>query len=80
MEEKNEEWLELRVADEESIQVVQMIWDKQLSVFNLQEAFGIMDIFYTLEWELEHGIKTPRAAVEEVAQEAQMRISDFLLL
>ncbi len=80
MEEKHEEWLELRVADEESIRVVQMIWDKQLSVFNLQEAFGIMDIFYTLEWELEHGIKTPRAAVEEVAQEAQMRISDFLLL
>lgn len=78
MEEKNEEWLELRVADEESIRVVQMIWDKQLSVFNLQEAFGIMDIFYTLEWELEHGIKTPRAAVEEVAQEAQMRITDYL--
>src|SRR5690554_4448183 len=78
IEEKNEEWLEMRVTDEESIRVARMIWDKQLSVFNLQEAFGIMDIFYTLEWELETGNKTPWAAVEEFAQEAQMRISDSL--
>jgi maltose-binding protein MalE len=78
MEEKNEEWLEMRVTDEESIQMAQMIWDKQLSVFNFQAAFGIMDIFYTIEWELEHGHNTPRASVEEYSQEAQMRINDYL--
>jgi multiple sugar transport system substrate-binding protein len=78
IEEKNEEWLELRVTDEESIRVAQMIWDKQLSVFNFQAAFGIMDIFYTMEWELEYGHKTPRAVVEEYSQEAQMRITDYL--
>ncbi|NLW09864.1 MAG: extracellular solute-binding protein [Firmicutes bacterium] len=78
IEEKNEEWLEMRVTDEESIQVVQMIWDKQLSVFNFQAAFGIMDIFYTIEWELEHGQNTPRASVEEYSQEAQMRINDYM--
>ncbi|NLY89637.1 MAG: hypothetical protein GX085_08495, partial [Firmicutes bacterium] len=80
LEEKNEEWLEMRVTDEESIQIVQMIWDKNISVFNLQEAFGIMDIFYTIDWELQTGNSTPQAAVEEYAQEAQMRINDSLVL
>ena len=38
-----------------------MIWDKQLRcLLNFQAAFGIMDIFYTVEWELEYGHKTPR--------------------
>ena len=80
MEEKNEEWLEMRVTDDESIKIVQMIWDKQMSIFNLQEAFGVMDIFYTIDWELQTGNSTPQAAVEEYAQEAQMRINDSLLL
>jgi len=80
MEEKNEEWLEMRVTDDESIKIVQMIWDKHMSVFNLQEAFGIMDIFYTIDWELQTGNSTPQKAVEEYAQEAQMRINDSLML
>ena len=80
MEEKNEEWLEMRVTDDESIKIVQMIWDKQMSVFNLQEAFGVMDIFYTIDDELQKGNSTPQKAVEEYAQEAQMRIDDSLVL
>lgn len=73
------EYYEMRMTDEESIETVKMIWDKQLSVFNLQSAFDVMDIFYTLEWELQTGAKTPQAAVEEYAQEAQMRINDSLI-
>ena len=80
MEEKNEEWLEMRVTDDESIKIVQMIWDKQMSIFNLQEAFGVMDIFYTIDDELQKGNSTPQKAVEEYAQEAQMRIDDSLVL
>jgi len=74
------EYYEMRMTDEESIRTVEMIWEKQLSVFNLQSAFGIMDIFYTMDWELQTGAKTPQAAVEEYAQEAQMRINDSLIL
>lgn len=74
------EYYELRVTDEESIETVKMIWDKQLSVFNFDSAFGIMDIFYTLEWEVQTGNSTPQAAVEEFAQEAQMRITDSLII
>jgi multiple sugar transport system substrate-binding protein len=72
------EYYELRVTDEESIQTVETIWDKQLSVFNLQWAFGIDDVFYTIEYEVMSGNKTPTAAVQELAQEAQMRINDSL--
>jgi len=74
------EYYEMRMTDEESIRTVEMIWEKNLSVFNLQSAFGIMDIFYTMDWELQTGAKTPQAAVEEYAQEAQMRINDSLIL
>jgi ABC-type glycerol-3-phosphate transport system substrate-binding protein len=74
------EYYELMVTDEESIKTVEMIWEKQLGVVNLQWAFGINDIFYTLEWEVMTGNKTPTAAVEEFAQEAQMRINDALSL
>lgn len=74
------EYYEMRMTDEESIRTVELIWEKQLSVFNLQSAFGIMDIFYTMDWELQTGAKTPQAAVEEYAQEAQMRIDDSLIL
>ena len=74
------EYYELNVNDEESIKTVEMIWEKQLGVVNLQWAFGIDDIFYTIEWEVMTGNKTPTAAVEERAQEAQMRIKDALNL
>jgi len=72
------EYYELRVTDEESIATVELLWDKQLSVFNLQWAFGIDDVFYTIEHEVMTGNKAPTAAVEEYAQEAQMRINDSL--
>ena len=72
------EYYELRVADEESIKTVELIWDKRLSVFNLQWAFGIDDVFYTIESEVMTGNKTPTAAVQEYAQEAQTRINDAL--
>ena len=72
------EYYELRVTDEESIATVELLWDKQLSVFNLQWAFGIDDVFYTIEYEVMSGNKTPTAAVQELAQEAQMRINDSL--
>ncbi|NLY89226.1 MAG: extracellular solute-binding protein [Firmicutes bacterium] len=72
------EYYELMVNDEESIKTVEMIWEKQLGVVNLQWAFGINDIFYTIEWEVMTGNKTPTAAVEAFAQEAQARINDSL--
>ena len=72
------EYYELRVTDEESIKTVELIWDKRLSVFNLQWAFGIDDVFYTIEYEVMTGNKTPTAAVQEYAQEAQTRINDAL--
>jgi hypothetical protein len=39
-----------------------------------------MDIFYTIDDELQKGNSTPQKAVEEYAQEAQMRIDDSLVL
>jgi len=70
---------EARFRDEESIETVKMLQDKQLSRMNYIGNFrAVEELSWSFMWQIRTGNKTPQVAIEEIAAQAQALLDDAI--
>ena len=73
-----EDWkiyFEDRVMDAQSIDVVEMLQDENLEIFDPTSCFsGVVELSYGYNYNIEHGNQTPQEAISAIADQAQSLI------